>query len=119
MEKIWYLKKIDIFEDLKDDQYKKIDDSSFMKEYPKHHIIYSQNYETKYIYYLNEEQKRIAEKSKIELSNSMRYDKWITVEYIKASKFYKAEEYHQEYYKKNPPRYKYYRDRCERDQYLE
>ena len=52
MEKIWYLKKIDIFEDMKDDEYKKIDEHSFMKEYPKDHIIYSQNDESNYIYFL-------------------------------------------------------------------
>ena len=52
MEKIWYLKKIDIFEDLNDDVLIKIDDNSFMREYPKNHIIYSQNDESNYIYFL-------------------------------------------------------------------
>ena len=70
------------------------------------------------IFYLNDEQKRLAEKSKIGLKNTMRFNKSITVELIKASRFYRAEEYHQDYYKKNPERYKYYRDRCGRDQYL-
>ena len=52
MEKIWYLKKIDIFEDLNDEDLTKIDNHSFMREYPKNHIIYSQNDESKLIYFL-------------------------------------------------------------------
>ena len=71
------------------------------------------------IFYLNDDQKRIAEKSKADLNKSGIFDKPITVEIVKASTFYKAEEYHQDYYKKNPARYEYYRFNCGRDQYLE
>jgi peptide methionine sulfoxide reductase msrA/msrB len=70
------------------------------------------------IFYENDEQKRLAEKSKEALEKSGRYQKPIVTELIKASIFYKAEEYHQDYYKKNPIRYKFYRSNCGRDQYL-
>lgn len=71
------------------------------------------------IFYLTDEQKRLAEKSKEELGKSRRYDKPIATEILKASTFYPAEEYHQDYYKKNPIRYKYYRARSGRDDYLD
>jgi peptide methionine sulfoxide reductase msrA/msrB len=71
------------------------------------------------IFYHNEEQKRLAEKSKQELEKSGRFDKPIVTEIIKASVFYKAEAYHQDYYRKNPIRYKFYRWHSGRDAYLE
>ncbi len=71
------------------------------------------------IFYHDDEQKRLAEKSKNDLEKSGRYDKPIVTEIIKYSKFWKAEDYHQNYYKKNPLRYKLYRKGSGRDQYLE
>ena len=71
------------------------------------------------ILYHDEEQKRLAEASKRELDQSGRYKKPVVTEIIKASKFYKAEEYHQDFHKKNPARYKAYRSHAGRDQYLE
>ncbi len=71
------------------------------------------------IFYNSEEQKQLAEKSKQELQKSGRFDRPIVTEILKASKFYKAEDYHQDYYKKNPIRYKFYRYSAGRDQYLE
>ncbi len=71
------------------------------------------------IFYHNEEQKRLAEESKERLDKSGRYDKQIVTEVTEASAFYKAEEYHQDYYKKNPIRYKVYRQGTGRDQFLE
>ena len=66
------------------------------------------------IYYQGEEQKRIAEASKTALEKSGRF-KNIHTELATASAFYLAEEYHQDYYKKNPIRYNYYRKGCGRD----
>jgi peptide methionine sulfoxide reductase msrA/msrB len=71
------------------------------------------------IFYHNEDQRRLAEKSKKLLDASGRYKKPIVTEIIKATTFYRAEEYHQDYYKKNPIRYKFYRLNSGRDQYLE
>jgi peptide methionine sulfoxide reductase msrA/msrB len=71
------------------------------------------------IFYHNEEQKALAKESKAELNKSGRYKSPIVTEIIKASKFYKAEAYHQDYSTKNPIKYKFYRDRSGRDQYLE
>jgi len=71
------------------------------------------------IFHHNEEQKSLAEKSREDLGKSGRFDKPVVTEIVKAITFYKAEDYHQDYYKKNPIRYKYYRLRSGRDQYLE
>jgi peptide methionine sulfoxide reductase msrA/msrB len=71
------------------------------------------------IFYHNDEQKRSAEKSKEELGKSGRYSKPIVTEILAAGPFYKAEDYHQDYYKKNTIRYKFYRFNSGRDQYLE
>jgi peptide methionine sulfoxide reductase msrA/msrB len=71
------------------------------------------------ILYHDEEQRRLAEKSKEDLGKSGRFSQPIVTEIIKFSRFYDAEEYHQDYYKKNPLRYKYYRHGSGRDQFLE
>ncbi len=71
------------------------------------------------IFYHNEEQKGLAEKSKEELAKSGRYKKPIVTEIIKASEFYKAEEYHQDFYKKSSMKYKIYRHNSGRDLYLQ
>ena len=70
------------------------------------------------IFYHDEEQKRLAEKSKEELGKSGRFSKPIVTEILKFNRFFDAEEYHQDYYKKNPIRYKYYRHGSGRDQFL-
>ncbi len=70
------------------------------------------------IFYHNEDQKRQAEESKIKLAESGRFDKPIVTEILPAGPFYRAEEYHQDYWKKNPIRYKFYRYNSGRDQYL-
>ena len=71
------------------------------------------------IFYHDEEQRRIAEKSKEALGKSGRYGKPIVTEIVKFTRFHDAEEYHQDYYKKNQLRYKYYRQGSGRDQFLE
>lgn len=70
------------------------------------------------IFYQTKEQKALAEKSKMELDKSKRFEAPIVTEIISATKFYPAEDYHQDYYKKNPVRYNYYRYGSGRDQFL-
>ncbi len=71
------------------------------------------------IYYHDEEQKRLAEASKQELTRSGPFKKPIVTEIVKFSNFYPAEDYHQDYAHKNPVRYKYYRWNSGRDQFLQ
>ncbi len=71
------------------------------------------------IFYHNEEQRQLAEKSKEELGKSGRFSKPIVTDIIKFNRFYDAEEYHQDYYKNNPLRYRYYRHGSGRDQFLD
>ena len=70
------------------------------------------------IFYHSEEQRVSAQKSIEELEKTGMFNKPIVTKIRKASKFYKAEDYHQDYHKKNPIRYKYYRHNSGRDQYL-
>ena len=70
------------------------------------------------IFYHDEEQRRVAEKSKAELETSGKFTKPIVTSIVKFSKFYEAEFYHQEYHKKSPVRYKLYRMGSGRDQFL-
>jgi len=63
-------------------------------------------------------QRRLAEESKRALEASGRFKAPIVTEIVAAGTFYPAEEYHQDYYKKNPVRYKFYRASCGRDQRL-
>ncbi len=71
------------------------------------------------IFYHDEEQKKIAEQSKQNIEKSKRFEKPIVTEISKYSKFYPAENYHQDYYKKSPLRYKFYRFGSGRDKFLE
>jgi peptide methionine sulfoxide reductase msrA/msrB len=73
---------------------------------------------TSAIFYHNEEQKRLAEASKKALAESDRFDKPIVTPIRPASTFYAAEEYHQDYYKKNPDHYKRYREGSGRDRFI-
>jgi peptide-methionine (S)-S-oxide reductase len=70
------------------------------------------------IFYQNEQQKKLAEESKRALQKSKPFKGAIVTEITKAGQFYKAEEYHQNYYLKNPIRYKFYKYNCGRDQRL-
>ncbi len=70
------------------------------------------------IFYHSEEQRLLALKSKEALEKSKPFKEPIVTEVTKAGEFYPAEEYHQHYYKKNPIRYRYYRNGCGRDRRL-
>ncbi|MCH8029201.1 MAG: peptide-methionine (S)-S-oxide reductase MsrA [Candidatus Dadabacteria bacterium] len=70
------------------------------------------------IFYHTDEQKRLAEQSKEALEESGRFKAPIVTEIEKATAFYKAEEYHQDFYKKNSLGYKTYRKSSGRDNYL-
>ena len=71
------------------------------------------------IFYHDAEQKRLAEASKAALAKSKPFPQPIVTEIVPAGVFTAAEAYHQDYYVKNPLRYKFYRYRCGRDQRLE
>jgi len=71
------------------------------------------------IFYSSEEERNLAEASKQSLAASGRFGKPIATEILRLGEFYPAEEYHQDYYKKNPIRYRYYRGGSGRDQFLE
>jgi peptide-methionine (S)-S-oxide reductase len=71
------------------------------------------------IFYTDLDQKKLAEESKGELAASGRFSKPIMTEIWPSTTFYPAEEYHQDYYIKNPIRYAYYRSSCGRDGRLE
>lgn len=70
------------------------------------------------IFYHDENQRKIAEQSRQILNASGRYDKPVVTEIRQFEKFYPAEQYHQDYYKRNPLRYKFYRFNSGRDQFL-
>jgi peptide-methionine (S)-S-oxide reductase len=67
------------------------------------------------IFYVDDEQKRLAEASKAALDRNKPFSAALVTEITRASEFYPAEDYHQDFYLKNPLRYKYYRSGCGRD----
>lgn len=71
------------------------------------------------IFYQNPEQKRLAEAAKKELQASGIYEKPVVIEITPLKTFYAAEQYHQDYYKKNPVRYKLYTFNSGRYQFIE
>lgn len=71
------------------------------------------------IFYQGEDERRAAEDSKRAIEQSKRFSTPIVTQLTAASEFYPAEEYHQDFYKKNPIRYKYYKFTCGRAQRLE
>ena len=71
------------------------------------------------IFYQNIEEKEIAEIEKKSLETSGIYDSPVNIEITKFTSFYPAEDYHQDYYKKNPVRYKFYTFNSGRYQFIE
>ncbi|MEL6823010.1 MAG: peptide-methionine (S)-S-oxide reductase MsrA, partial [Calditrichota bacterium] len=74
---------------------------------------------TSAVFYHTEEQRQIAEKTKKQLAESGRFDKPIVTPIEAFTNFYEAEEYHQDYYKKNPAHYQRYRTGSGRDNFIE
>jgi len=71
------------------------------------------------IFYHNDEQKKLAEASRAALLKNKPFKGEIVTEVTAAPEFYRAEEYHQDFYKKSPTRYKVYRSGCGRDARLQ
>jgi len=71
------------------------------------------------IFYNSEEQRQLAEASKKKIDASGRLPKTVVTEVTEATTFYRAEEYHQDYYQRHEFRYKLYRRGCGRDRVLE
>ncbi|WP_424503089.1 peptide-methionine (R)-S-oxide reductase MsrB [Psychrilyobacter sp.] len=71
------------------------------------------------IFYFDEDQRKNAELSKKNLGERGVYKNKIVTPILPAVTFYEAEEYHQDYYKKNSLKYKYYRNRSGRDKFLD
>jgi peptide-methionine (S)-S-oxide reductase len=71
------------------------------------------------IFYQDAEQRRLAEESRRALEQSGRFEQPIVTEINPGAPFYPAEEYHQDYYRKNPVRYKFYKTSCGRARRLE
>lgn len=70
------------------------------------------------IFFHDDEQRKAALESKAKLEKSGKLPGPIVTEIVAATPFYRAEEYHQDYYKKNPLRYSFYRSGCGRDRRL-
>jgi len=71
------------------------------------------------IFYHDEEQRRQAEDSKKKVEATKSFTGLIVTQIVPASTFYPAEDYHQDFYKKNPIRYKFYKYNCGRAKRLE
>ena len=71
------------------------------------------------IFYLDNSQKQLAEESKRRVEQTKTFAQPVVTELTMATKFYPAEDYHQDFYKRNPVRYKFYKWNCGRAQRLE
>ena len=71
------------------------------------------------IFFQTDDEKRVSDASKQAIEQSKRLTEPIVTQIVPATQFYSAEEYHQDFYKKNPIRYKFYKYNCGRAQRLE
>ena len=71
------------------------------------------------IFFHDAEQERLARESQRRIDGSGRFDAPVVTEIVEAGVFWAAEDYHQDYYLRNPIRYKFYRLGCGRDRRLE
>lgn len=70
------------------------------------------------VFYQDDEQKHLAEKSRDELKRSGAFTRPVVTQILPLTTFYEAEDYHQDYYRKNPARYQFYRSHSGRDEFL-
>lgn len=92
------------FQDLLNQYWRQIDPTDTWGQFADRWYQY-----TTAIYYANESEKLIAEADKIKLDHSQKFDKSIAVQILPATPFYPAEDYHQDYYKKNSDDYLAYK----------
>lgn len=70
------------------------------------------------IFPMNRQQRELAEASRAAINESGRFDSTVRTRIMDAKNFYAAEEYHQDYYRKNPLRYRFYTRSCGRENRL-
>lgn len=112
--RIWYNPKVVSYKRLLEIFWMQIDPTDSSGQFADRGPVYQT-----VIFYHNDEQKKLAELSKDELNKRGLFDKPIVTEIKPAQKFYKAEEYHQGYFKKYPNRYQLYRRGSGRTKYVE